>query len=307
LYSGDVITRVLQLRPADGWVNCLVRDKDGNSVSDVGLGSHDADMEWGTSSDTGAEGTCRLPILLGENTIGMSPSVEERGYDLAPSRKVVLDTPSGEVDIEFTLLPSGWPTRKYEVWGGYQDIPGYDAYFPEFYGYTSLGEADRSSTFHGTYPKYLVVTHQGLLKVDTVLGSDGTYYNTYFTGATQNWNAVGGPPDGQYALVGVWADKPNNGYIGITPYDDISWLQVILPGDVPPPRPTIGIDPDTGNLQITWEAFGTNEYTVVHSDDLTLPVGQWRPVEGITWPITATTFTNPVPDLRARYYRIKSQ
>jgi hypothetical protein len=73
----------------------------------------------------------------------------------------------------------------------------------------------------------------------------------------------------------------------------------------PPPRPTIGIEGD--NVSLSWEHFGGGSYTVEYTEDLT--ADDWRPVEGVTWPIVegGGVVPIPLPHPAALYYRVRSE
>jgi hypothetical protein len=90
----------------------------------------------------------------------------------------------------------------YEVYGAnsYSDI---DYCNPTASGFMLLGSATNTATFTGAYNYYLVrAPKHNVVKVDTVRGSNGLYYNTYVTGNTSDYQYIGGPPDGLCATVG---------------------------------------------------------------------------------------------------------
>ncbi len=61
-----------------------------------------------------------------------------------------------------------------------------------------------------------------------------------------------------------------------------------------------------GKVELTWDAFGGGNYTVEYTADLTS--GNWQPVPGVTWPITATTWPGEtIATLPTRYYRVRSE
>jgi len=122
--------------------------------------------------------------------------------------------------------------NQYEVYGG-TSLSGVDGDDPVASGLRFLGSATNTSTFYGAYNVYLVwVPKHNAVKVDTVEGSNGVYYNTYFTGNTSDGQNVGGPPDGQYALVGYCPGIlgfHTGGYIGIDATGDgLTWLKVFV-------------------------------------------------------------------------------
>jgi hypothetical protein len=61
-----------------------------------------------------------------------------------------------------------------------------------------------------------------------------------------------------------------------------------------------------GEVRLSWDRFGTGYYTVQYSDDLTS--GSWAIVEGTTWPIIATAWTDVLPpEQPMRFYRVVSE
>ena len=78
---------------------------------------------------------------------------------------------------------------------------GYD---PASHGFTLLGSATNTSTFTGSYSVYVIrVPKHNVVNIDAVLGSNGIYYSSYTTGNTSDYQNIGGPPDGMYAVVGL--------------------------------------------------------------------------------------------------------
>ena len=53
-----------------------------------------------------------------------------------------------------------------------------------------------------------------------------------------------------------------------------------------------------GNLALTWDAFGTGEYVIEATTDLT---GAWTQEAG---PLTETSWSTPLPDDKQKYYRV---
>jgi len=244
IYAGFRLLHDFQLKPAEGWVNCTVQDEDGKRVSDVQVECCDARGEWYAAATTGLDGTCRIAALLGADWVSMSEwSVEARGYEVPPERRVLVESMSDKPSVNFTLLPAGWPTREYEVWAG--DTWPENPFWPELYGYTLLGKARSSAMFDirilgGLSPQYyLIVTHQGMVKMDAVgafMGNDPVQLDIQDTGSTDDWELIGSDSDGAYAVVGVVGDNPENGYVLIEPVDAIRLLWVaIYQRRVPPP------------------------------------------------------------------------
>jgi Tol biopolymer transport system component len=60
-----------------------------------------------------------------------------------------------------------------------------------------------------------------------------------------------------------------------------------------------------GSASLMWRPFGTKSYTVLYRDNLHR--GDWSPVEGMVWPITARFWKDKaVPGVRQRFYRVES-
>lgn len=90
----------------------------------------------------------------------------------------------------------------YEVYG-VNSFSGVDYCSPTNYGFKLLGSATSTTTFTGAYNYYLIrAPKHNVVKVDTVRGSNGSYYGTTYTGNTANWQYIGGTPDGQFATLG---------------------------------------------------------------------------------------------------------
>lgn len=91
----------------------------------------------------------------------------------------------------------------YNVYGGnvyISDVAGYD---PVAHGYTLLGTASFTKTFFGNFDYYLIGSqNNSTVRVDTVQGSNGNYYQTFTTGNTEDYLNIGGPPDGAVAIIG---------------------------------------------------------------------------------------------------------
>ncbi len=62
-----------------------------------------------------------------------------------------------------------------------------------------------------------------------------------------------------------------------------------------------------GVAEIWWYAFGTGNYTVEYTDDLTSAI--WNPVPGVTWPITRTAWSGDITAIFAKavYLRVRSE
>jgi hypothetical protein len=157
-----------------------------------------------------------------DNTIYESPTLSRRFTNFVFSPPI--EWTNGMLDIQYVdTLNNRYDFQysfgnQYEVYGG-TSLSGVDGYDPVASGLTFLGSATNTSTFNGAYNVYLVwVPKHNVVKVDTVQGSNGLYYNTYFTGNTTDYQNIGGPPDNQYAIVGYcpgvhWIHT--GGYIGI--------------------------------------------------------------------------------------------
>lgn len=121
---------------------------------------------------------------------------------------------------------------EYHVYGGdtfTTDEPSWweKGYYPEEYGYVYLGSANRTATFNGDYAIYIIMTCEGnKAPVDTVQGSDGSFFGTDTTANTLFWWNVGQPPDFNYALVGGERDG-ERGFIVIRP-TTTNFLKVYL-------------------------------------------------------------------------------
>jgi hypothetical protein len=74
-------------------------------------------------------------------------------------------------------------------------------------------------------------------------------------------------------------------------------------GALPPPRPVIE---RVGNsVSLTWDAFGSGQYTVQWTNDLV--VGPWQAATG-TWPTTETVWAGEeISGLGSRYFRVRSE
>jgi hypothetical protein len=98
----------------------------------------------------------------------------------------------------------------YEVYGA-NSFSGVDC-DPTDNGFTHLGSATNSATFAGSYNYYLVrAPKHNVVKIDTVRGSNGSYYGTSYTGNTADYLNIGGAPDGLYATLG---QTPRGFYTG---------------------------------------------------------------------------------------------
>jgi hypothetical protein len=286
IYAGFRLLHDFQLKPAEGWVNCTVQDEDGKRVSDVQVECCDARGEWYAAATTGLDGTCRIAALLGADWVSMSEwSVEARGYEVPPERRVLVESTSKKPSVKFTLLPPGSPAREYEVWVGDTTLSFEECYWPELYGYTFWGKASTSAVFDTKFlsrplPRYyLIVTHQGMVKMDAVgadRGDNPVQLDILATGNTRDWQLIGSAPDGQYALVGVSGDNPENGYVLTEPVDAISLLWVSIAGrPVPPPsiyyalmHPVVNNEyrlewAKTGNYQLEFDTSPAFENPVV--------------------------------------------
>jgi hypothetical protein len=62
-----------------------------------------------------------------------------------------------------------------------------------------------------------------------------------------------------------------------------------------------------GTADLTWEEFGTGQYTVDYTNDLTS--GSWDPIPGETWPITTTNWTGDIDAIFGEgvYLRVRSE
>jgi hypothetical protein len=99
--------------------------------------------------------------------------------------------------------------RAYYTFGTVYEVFGANSYGaldycdPAASGFTLLGSATSTATIAGAYNYYLVrVPKHNVVKVDTVQGSNQSYYPTYVTGNTSDYQNIGGAPDGLYATVG---------------------------------------------------------------------------------------------------------
>ncbi|MDP2896687.1 MAG: hypothetical protein Q8Q12_09030 [bacterium] len=86
-----------------------------------------------------------------------------------------------------------------------------------------------------------------------------------------------------------------------------SWINAVVnrwrSGALPPPRPVIE---RVGNsVSLTWDAFGSGQYTVQWANDLL--VGPWQAATG-TWPTTETVWAGEeISGLGSRYFRVRSE
>jgi hypothetical protein len=83
---------------------------------------------------------------------------------------------------------------------------------------------------------------------------------------------------------------------------------VRVTAEEPPPGPgnvlSVGIEANAFSL--TWEPFGTGNYRVQYTDDLTS--GSWTDVPGYSWPITDTQWIgDDISALPQRSYRVISE
>jgi hypothetical protein len=106
------------------------------------------------------------------------------------------------------MTQSDWLSRGFEVWGGNTDLrnqPGnwHLLYNIDQQGYTKLGESGGSTrTFSGNY-QYYVIAARGRFLLDSIQGSNGTFYNgSLTTGNTESWENIDGATDSLYATVG---------------------------------------------------------------------------------------------------------
>ena len=107
--------------------------------------------------------------------------------------------------------------QTYEVYGGNSYLPcgGVEGYNPQNNAYAYLGSATATQTFPGTYSYYVILTRDlNVIQLDSVQGSNGTYYGTISTGNTIGYASVGGPPDAQFAIVGAGRIS-GGGYVDI--------------------------------------------------------------------------------------------
>ena len=121
--------------------------------------------------------------------------------------------------------------NQYEVWGGEGSLSEVDVYNPSASGLTFLGSATNTSTFFGAYSIYVVyVPKHNVVKVDTVEGSNGSYYDTYYTGNVTDWKYIGGPADGLYAIIGVteYGFHSGGGFGIDATGSGLSWLKVFV-------------------------------------------------------------------------------
>ncbi|MBA7669000.1 hypothetical protein ES703_77124 [subsurface metagenome] len=111
-----------------------------------------------------------------------------------------------ESECEFAV---GRPWVTYEVWAGNTDYTGETQWWEFYYnidqqaGYTKLGESPgETATFWGDYDYYVIAAREEFL-LDSIRGSDGQYCQAgSWSGNTDNWENITGPPDKQYATVG---------------------------------------------------------------------------------------------------------
>jgi hypothetical protein len=123
----------------------------------------------------------------------------------------------------------------YEVWAGNYDycaLPGDYLYNIDKQDYVKLGESDgETKTFDGDYTFYVIAARNEFL-LDAIQGSTGDYFNGYGTLCTGNVSSDGqgilGPPDGQYATVGLGATLGTfRGYVQVTNPGDWNSITVI--------------------------------------------------------------------------------
>jgi hypothetical protein len=137
----------------------------------------------------------------------------------------------------YRLTVEGSPWTTYEVWGGDTWIDWSEGSYGniadlETHDYMRLGKSDgQTKTFSGQYDFYLIAT-KGRFLLDSIQGSDGSYYSS--NEANMGWGNISndenilGPPDSQFAAVGVsspWDDY--SGYFVFTNPNNWKDLTVI--------------------------------------------------------------------------------
>jgi len=138
---------------------------------------------------------------------------------------------------KYKLILEGSPWTMYEVWGGDTWIDWRDGSYGniadlEANGYVKLGESDgQTATFSGQYEYYLIATI-GEFLLDSIQGSDGSYYSSFESYNERNniydEDNMLGSPDGRCAIVGEnnpWDDY--SGYFVFTNPGDWEGLTVI--------------------------------------------------------------------------------
>jgi hypothetical protein len=142
------------------------------------------------------------------------------------SRRLALNTTISLIAALTILTILGFATPSfgdinYHVYGGasfeiYEPNWWEKGYHPESHGYTHLGSSNRSKTFQGNYSFYIITTYEGdTAPLDTVQGSDNTYFSIYAGGNSTNYENIGGSPDNQCAIIGGLSDPPVSGFIVI--------------------------------------------------------------------------------------------
>ena len=118
----------------------------------------------------------------------------------------------------------------YKVWGGDTYISGVAGYNPERYGYTLLGQSQNSAMFSGAFRYYIITVDDNCFAlIDSVEGSNGTFYGVNTTGNTQNHSNINGVPDNKNALLGLRSNgEYSGGYIVISPSEFLNSITVYV-------------------------------------------------------------------------------
>lgn len=126
-----------------------------------------------------------------------------------------------------TLFPEGYRNRPYRVYGG-SNAPA-NLNYPQDSGFVLLGKATGRATVKGSYPYYCIVAYDGEVLLDSIMGSNGSYYGVAASTNTLNPSRVAGMPDGLYATIGNQGGALGAGSVSIHPGTTITGLTVIHP------------------------------------------------------------------------------
>ena len=92
----------------------------------------------------------------------------------------------------------------YSVYGGNSLLTEQAGLEPQKYGYVLLGTGTSTKTFSGNYSYYLVLTApNNITFVDTIQGSNGSYFPSRADWDISNYTNIGGAPDGNYSIIGT--------------------------------------------------------------------------------------------------------